>query len=100
MIGHLVRGGELITCNAVVTAALAAGFFRVEIDDCWLATRRRSGKMQRSHIAIAAGDAVICEFAAGCFSKGRIIHRFTGEGPVIRPRHRRRAREGRVRAAS
>ena len=53
--------------------------------------------MQRSRVSIVPGDSVVCEFAAGCFSAGRIVHRFSGEAPVLKPRHRRRAREGRVR---
>ena len=100
MMGHAIRGGELVTYDAVVIAALAAGFFRVQIDaGCFgeRATCRPSGKMQRSRIAIVPGDAVVWEFAAGCFSTGRIVRRFTGDASVPRPRFRRKGRSGRAR---
>jgi translation initiation factor IF-1 len=97
MIGHPHRGGELITCNATVTAALAGGFFRIQFDDGCLATCRPSGKMQRSRVAVVPGDQVVCEFAVGCFSKGRIVHRFDGEGSVLKPRRRRATRAARAR---
>jgi translation initiation factor IF-1 len=97
VIGYPQRNGELITCNAVIIAALPGGFFRIQLDGSCLATARPSGKMRLGRVSIVPGDSVVCEFAAGCFSAGRIVHRFTGEAPVIKPRHRRKGREGRVR---
>jgi translation initiation factor IF-1 len=86
---HATRGGQIVTCNAVIVAALAASNFRVQLDGGHHATIRPSGRMQLSHIMLVVGDQVVVEFSAGCFSTGRIVHRFNGEVSVPRPRHRR-----------
>ena len=97
MIAHQQKDGSLVTCNALVTAILAGGCFRVMLDDGRLATCKPSGRMQLGRITIAVGDEVVCEFAAGSFEKGRITFRFDGSGPVAKPRHRRKVRSGRAR---
>jgi translation initiation factor IF-1 len=97
IVGHPQRGGELATLNAVVITALAGALFRVRFDNGHLATVCPSGKMQRSRVAVVPGDQVVCEFAVGCFSKGRIVHRFDGEGSVLKPRRPRATRAGRAR---
>ena len=97
MIAHQQRDGSLVTCNALVTAILAGGCFRVMLDDGHLATCRPSGRMQLGRINIAVGDGVVCEFAAGSFEKGRITFKFDGDGLVLKPRHRRKWRGGRAR---
>ena len=96
MIAYQLRGGDLLALDATVVAPLAASNFRVALDDGRLLLCRPSGKMQRGHVAVVAGDRVCVVVSPDDTSRGRIVHRYMGEAPVAKARRRRAWREGRA----
>jgi translation initiation factor IF-1 len=70
MIGYATRGGQLITCDGTVAAALAASFFSVLLDSGQEVVCRPCGKMRLNKIMIVRGDRVVVELSAGGLSGG------------------------------
>ncbi|KQW89251.1 translation initiation factor IF-1 [Massilia sp. Root418] len=66
---------ELIEMSGVVSEALPELRFRVDLDNGHKLIAYTSGKMQKNHIRILAGDKVTLELSPYDLSKGRIIFR-------------------------
>ena len=99
MIGYQRRDGTLLSADATIVQVLAAGFFKVKLEGAGgrFAVVGPLAECNDATSCSSAGDAVCCEFSAGHFSKGQIVHRYSAAGPRGSPRHRRKWRGGKVR---
>ena len=67
---------DLIELEGSVEESLPDNRFRVVLENGVQITAYASGKMQRHHIRILAGDKVMVEMTPYDLTKGRITYRF------------------------
>ncbi len=67
---------DVIVLDGVVTEALRAGMFRVELDNGHEVLAHLSGKMRRNRIRVLIGDKVQVELSPYDLSRGRMVYRW------------------------
>ncbi|MGE3618913.1 MAG: translation initiation factor IF-1 [Acidimicrobiia bacterium] len=67
---------DVIVLDGVVTEALRAGMFRVELENGHQVLAHLSGKMRRNRIRVLIGDKVQVELSPYDLTRGRMVYRW------------------------
>ena len=67
---------DVILMEGVVTEALRASNFRVELENGHTVLAHLSGKMRRARIRVLIGDRVQVEISPYDLSRGRLVYRW------------------------
>jgi translation initiation factor IF-1 len=67
---------DVIVLDGVVTEALRAGMFRVELENGHEVLAHLSGKMRRNRIRVLIGDKVQVELSPYDLTRGRMVYRW------------------------
>lgn len=69
-------GSDVIVFQGVVTEALRASNFKVELDNGHEVLAHLSGKMRRARIRVLIGDRVQVELSPYDLTRGRLVYRW------------------------
>ena len=81
---------ELLEFPGVVSELLPNATFRVTLENDHEIIAHTAGKMRKNRIRVLAGDKVLVEMTPYDLTKGRLVYRERGSGPVPPSQRKRR----------